>query len=532
MKNGKVNSKKRVFLFDTTLRDGTQGEGVSLSVDDKLKIAQILDEMGIDYIEGGWPGSNPKDEMFFKKARSLKLKNARLVAFGSTRRRDRPAHRDDNLAAIVRVKTPAACIFGKSWDMHVTHALRATLEENLKMISDSVRFLKSKGKEVIYDAEHFFDGFIANRDYALTALRAAWEAGADNLTLCDTNGGRLPHEVADMVRAVRQALPRAPLGIHTHNDSDCAVANSVEAVRHGCVLVQGCFNGLGERCGNANLTSVIPNLKLKMGLECVTDAQLRHLTEASRTISEIANVVPDDHQPFVGNSAFAHKGGVHVSAVARHALTYEHTDPGLVGNRRRILISELSGKANLHLKAKELNLNLNGNNKAVEKVIHRVKDMEHRGYQFEGAEGSFALLVEKTLNAHRPFFDLRAFRVIVEKDRKTGQLVSEATLKVAVDGREEHTVAEGHGPVDALDRALRRALEKFYPSLKEMNLMDFKVRVIDAAKGTAAKVRVLIESRDHQDEWSTIGVSENIIEASWEALVDAVEYKLMKDKRK
>jgi 2-isopropylmalate synthase len=528
----KKKTHKKVLLFDTTLRDGTQSEGISLSVDDKLKIAQVLDDLGVDYIEGGWPGSNPKDEMFFEKARSLRLKNARLVAFGSTRRKGISAAQDENLRAILRVKTPVACIFGKSWDLHVVHALRATLDENLKMISDSVRFLRSKGKEVIYDAEHFFDGFRANQDYALAALKAAWDAGASNLTLCDTNGGALPHRIADIMRVARAALPEAAFGIHTHNDSDCAVANSLEAVRQGASLVQGCANGLGERCGNANLISVIANLKLKMGVECVTDAQLRYLTEASRAIAEIANVVPNDRQAYVGNSAFAHKGGVHVSAMARHTRTYEHLDPAVVGNKRRILISELSGKANLHLKAGELKLDFGKDPKAVEKVIHRVKELEHKGYQFEGAEGSFALLVHKTLNAHKPFFELRGFRVIVEKDRTTGNLISEATLKVAVDGREEHTVAEGPGPVDALDHALRRALEKFYPAVRDVNLMDFKVRVINATAGTAAKVRVLVESRDHKDEWSTLGVSENIIEASWEALVDAVEYKLMKDGRR
>ncbi len=530
MNNGSM--PKKVLLFDTTLRDGTQGEGVSMSVEDKVKIAQILDNLGVHYIEGGWPGSNPKDEEFFKRARSLKFKQAKLTAFGSTRRKDHPAHQDENLKAILRVQTPVACIFGKSWDFQVIHALRATLEENLKMISDSVKFLRSKNKEVIYDAEHFFDGFRANPEYAIAAIKAAWEAGATNLTLCDTNGGSLPFQIAEIVQAVRRALPEAALGIHAHNDSDCAVANTLEAVRQGAVLVQGCTNGLGERCGNANLTSIIPDLKLKMGIDCVTDKQLQSLTEVSRTVAELANVIPNDHQPYVGNSAFAHKGGVHVAAMARNTKTYEHMDPSTVGNRRRILISELSGKANVHLKAAELNMDALKDPKAVEKVIHRVKQLEQDGYQFEGAEASFVLLVEKILGKHKPYFDLKAFRVTVEEDRATGVMISEATLKVAVDGREEHTVAEGPGPIHALDKALRRALEKFYPSIAEMHLVDFKVRVINAKAGTAAKVRVLVESRDHKDEWSTLGVSENIIEASWAALVDAVEYKLMKDKRR
>ncbi|HRY29242.1 MAG TPA: citramalate synthase [Elusimicrobiota bacterium] len=526
-----MTDRKKIQLYDTTLRDGAQGEGVSLTVDDKLKIAVVLDRIGVRYIEGGFPGSNPKDEAFFRRARSLRLRQARLVAFGSTRRRDRTARRDENLAALVRVKTPTVCVFGKSWDFQVVHALRASLEENLRMISDSVKFLRSRGREVIYDAEHFFDGYLARRDYALATLRAAWEAGAANLSLCDTNGGTLPFQVRDIVRAVRAALPRCPLGIHAHNDSDAAVANSLEAVREGCVLVQGTFNGLGERCGNANLVSIIPALKLKMGFDCVSDAQLLTLTESSRYVSEVANLVPDDHQPYVGHSAFAHKGGVHASAMARHTRTYEHLDPSLVGNKRRILVSELSGKANVHLKAKELKLDFEKDPKAVERVIAEVKNLENQGYQFEGAEGSFSLLVSKVLKSHRPYFDLKAFRVIVEKDRKTGRLVSEATLKVAVDGREEHTVGEGNGPVDALDRALRRALENFYPNLRQMSLRDFKVRVINATAGTAAKVRVLVVSRDQKDEWGTIGVSENIIEASWQALVDAVEYKLMKDGR-
>jgi 2-isopropylmalate synthase len=531
LKKGKPNNKRKVSLYDTTLRDGSQGEGVSFTVDDKLKIVQTLDRLGIHYIEGGWPGSNPKDEEFFHRARSLKLKRAKLAAFGSTRRKGHPAHLDDNLKAIVRVKTPVACIFGKSWDLHVTHALRATLDENLEMISDSVRFLKTKVGEVIYDAEHFFDGFRANPAYALATLGAAAKAGADNITLCDTNGGSLPSRIAEVMRVVRAELPSTPLGIHTHNDSDCAVANSLQAVMEGCELVQGTLNGIGERCGNANLVSIIPALKLKLGIDCVSDEQLRYLTEASRTVFEVANLVPKDGQPYVGHSAFAHKGGVHVSAMARHTQTYEHMDPAIVGNQRRILISELSGKANIHFKAKELNLDFEKDPAAVEKVIQHVKLLENQGYQFEGAEGSFALLVHRMADGRRPFFDLKAFRVIVEKDRNTGQLVAEATLKVAVDGREEHTVAEGRGPVDALDRALRRALEKFYPDLREMSLMDFKVRVINASAGTAAKVRVLVESKDHTDEWTTIGVSENIIEASWQALVDAVEYKLLKDRR-
>ncbi len=532
MKQQKPSGQRKILLYDTTLRDGTQCEGVSLSVDDKLRIVGVLDKLGVHYIEGGWPGSNPKDEEFFQRAHSLKLKHAKLSAFGSTRRKDCAANQDDSLAALVRVKTPVACIFGKSWDLHVTHALRASLDDNLQMIADSVAFLKSKGKEVIYDAEHFFDGFKANYQYALATLKSAWGAGARNLTLCDTNGGSLPHHISETVKVVKAFLPEASLGIHTHNDAECAVANSLESVRQGCDLVQGTINGLGERCGNANLLSVIPALKYKMDLDCVSDDQMNFLTEASRYVCEYTNIVPNDHQPYVGHSAFAHKGGVHVSAVARHASTYEHLDPALVGNKRRILISELAGRSNVLFKAKEFHLDFEKDPKAVEKVVKHVKEMENQGYQFEGAEGSFCLLVDRLVHSSKPYFDLKSFRVVVEKDRQISGLVSEATLKVAVGDKVEHTVAEGNGPVDALDKALRRALEKFYPSLKKMTLMDFKVRVIDAAAGTAAKVRVLLESRDHKDEWGTIGVSENIIEASWQALVDAVEYKLLKDSKK
>ncbi|MBI3013350.1 MAG: citramalate synthase [Elusimicrobia bacterium] len=520
-----------VRLFDTTLRDGTQGAGVSLSVEDKLKVMAALDRLGVHYIEGGWPGSNPKDEVFFHEAKHYPFKCARLTAFGSTRRKDVPAHRDENLLAIVKVKTPVACIFGKSWDLHVIHALRTSLDENLRMIGDSVRFLKSKGLEVVYDAEHFFDGFRADPQYALSALRSAWDAGADNLTLCDTNGGSIPSQIAAIVKEVRKFIPQAPLGIHAHNDSECAVANSVTAVQEGCSLVQGTMNGYGERCGNANLISIAANLRLKLGYDVLSEKQLQSLTEVSRYVSEVANIVPNDHQPYVGYSAFAHKGGVHVSAMARHMKTYEHIDPSWVGNTRRILISELSGQSNILLKARELDLDFSRNSRALKQVIEIVKKMEHQGHQFEGAEASFAMLVLKTLGLHRPSFDLKGFRVSDEKDLAHGKVVSEATLKLKVKGVEQYTVAEGDGPVNALDNALRRALEHFYPSLRSVALTDFKVRVINAAAGTKARVRVFIQSRDEKDEWGCIGVSENIIDASWIALVDSIEYKLWKDNK-
>ncbi|MGE4357551.1 MAG: citramalate synthase [Candidatus Omnitrophota bacterium] len=518
----------KVFLYDTTLRDGTQKEGVSLSVEDKIKIAKKLDELGIHYIEGGWPASNPKDIDFFQRMRGYPFKKAKLVAFGSTRRKNFKAEKDVNLAELMKAGTSAVTIFGKSWDLQVKYALQTSLEENLKMIFESVKFLKSKGLEVIYDAEHFFDGFKANPRYALSTIEKAALAGADNISLCDTNGGTLLEEISEIIREVKKRI-KTPLGIHCHNDSDLAVANSLLAVRLGVVMVQGTINGYGERCGNANLCSIIPNLKLKMGIDCISDRQLSQLTEVSRYISEVANIVPRDEAPFVGLSAFTHKGGVHVSAVQRHPQTYEHISPEKVGNRRRILVSELSGKSALLSKAKEFKIDISRDANAVKKILSLIKDLEYKGYQFEGAEGSLEILLRKTKGEYRKFFELEGFRVIVEKDKK-GTMHSEATIKVKVGNLVEHTAAEGDGPVNALDNALRKALERFYPHLRKMKLSDFKVRVINAEAGTAAKVRVLIESRDEKDEWSTIGVSENIIEASWQALVDSIEYKLLKEK--
>lgn len=521
-----------VRLYDTTLRDGSQGEGVSFSVEDKLRITQELDRLGVHYIEGGWPLSNPKDIEFFKRARSLRLQQAKLSAFGSTGRKHSPAHTDPNLLALIETRTPVCCIFGKSWDLHVQHALQTTPQENLRMIRDSVAFLKSRGREVIYDAEHFFDGFRANWEYAVATIKAACEAGADNITLCDTNGGSLPHYVGEVVGAVRELLPHTPLGIHTHNDGECAVANSLMAVRRGVTLVQGTINGLGERCGNANLVAILPALQLKMDTPCVSTDQLRHLTETARFVAEIANQAPNDHEAYVGHSAFAHKAGVHAAAVGRLSQTYEHILPEAVGNQRRILVSELSGRSSVLLKGAEFGLSSLKDPEAVPRVIHRVKELEEQGYSFEGAEGSFALLVRRLLDKPRPYFLLKRFRVIVEEDKQTGGLVSEASLKVSVNGREEHTVAEGDGPVDALDRALRRALDPFYPSLRKVSLTDYKVRVINGVQGAAAKVRVLVQSRDDKAAWGTVGVSENLIEASWQALVDAVEFKFFKDGEK
>jgi 2-isopropylmalate synthase len=517
---------KKILILDTTLRDGTQAEGISVSVDDKLKITKKLDWLGVDYIEGGWPGSNPKDVKYFKNVKKLELENAKVTAFTSTRRKNMSPSKDAILNKVVEVSPEACCVFGKTWDLHVETALKTTFKENLKMIEDSVRYLNDKGIEVIYDAEHFFDGFKSNPEYALKTLEAAVKGGAATIALCETNGGCLPHEVEEAVKAVKKVI-KIPIGIHAHNDSEVAVANSLIAVKAGATMVHGTINGYGERCGNANLCSVIPNLQLKMGYNCLAAENLVKLTEVSRYVDEIANMVPDVHQPYVGHSAFAHKGGIHVSAVRRDSKTYEHIAPDKVGNRRRILLSELAGASNINFKSKEFNIDLTKDKKYAQKLVEKLKVMEDQGYQYEGAEASFELLMKKEAGSYRKFFNLEGFRVIIESDKK-GRLRSEATIKVNVKGEQEHTAAEGDGPVNALDNALRKALEKFYPELKDVSLTDFKVRVIDAKTGTAAKVRVLIESKDGKQEWGTIGVSENIIEASWEALVDSIEYKLLR----
>jgi 2-isopropylmalate synthase len=517
-----------VKIYDTTLRDGAQSENISFSVEDKLNIAKELDDLGVHYIEGGWPGSNPKDVDFFSKMRGHRLKNSKLVAFGSTRRSGKSVDEDANIASLLEAETPVVCIFGKSWDLHVREALQILLDENVELIFDTVKFLKEKGKEVVYDAEHFFDAYKSNRDYALKTIKAAEQAGADWIVLCDTNGGCMPYEVEEITSKVRNAI-ETPLGIHAHNDSDTAVANTIMAVKMGVKQVQGTINGYGERSGNANLCTVIPNLRLKLGIECLDDDKLKKLTEVSRYVSEIANLPHFDSMPYVGRSAFAHKGGIHVSAVQKTPKTYEHIEPERVGNLRRILISELSGKAAVLTKAKEYNLDLGKDTPETQKILNMLKEAESQGYQYEGAEASFELLMNKALGLYKPFFKLEGFRVIV--DARDDELIAEATIKVEVDGKKEHTAAEGNGPVNALDNALRKALYKFYPVLREMHLSDYKVRVINAEKATAAKVRVLIESTDEDSSWGTVGVSENIIEASWIALVDSLEYKLMKETR-
>ncbi len=517
-----------VKLYDTTLRDGSQRERISFSVTDKLKIVRELDKLGIHYIEGGFAGSNPKDIEFFKRVQSLKLNNAKIVAFGSTRRKDRKAEEDSNLMALVESGASGACIVGKCWHIHVERALLTTLEENLNMISDSVAFLKSKGLEVFFDAEHFFDGYKDKPDYAIACLKAAENAGADCLVLCDTNGGTLPFEVKEIIEAVKENIS-APLGIHTHNDAECAVANSIVAVQAGISQVQGTMNGYGERCGNANLCSIIPALQLKLGIEVVTPEQLKLVTEASHFVSEIANLSPYPQQAYVGQSAFAHKAGLHTSAVEREERGYAHIDPSLVGNIQRVVVSELAGKSTIILKAQELGIDLSNEPHRVTDILNRIKGLEHVGYHFEAADASLEIFLRKSLGIYPQFFRLERFRVIMEK-REDGKVATEATIKLEVGGKKVIETAEGNGPVNALDKALRKAIESVYPTLADIELNDFKVRVLDEKKGTAAVTRVLVESGDGQKTWGTIGVSENIIEASWQALVDSIEYGLMHKK--
>jgi 2-isopropylmalate synthase len=519
----------RIAIYDTTLRDGSQGEGVNFSLQDKLLITRRLDDLGVDLVEGGYPLSNPKDAAYFRAARDLDLKYARVAAFGMTRRRDVASSEDVGLRALLDAGTTVVTIVGKSWDLHVRDVLGVTLDENLRMIADSVGYLAGQGREVVYDAEHFFDGFKRNPEYALKTLAAAAEAGAFWLVLCDTNGGSLPGEVATAVRAVRGALGEARIGIHTHNDGDLAVANTLAAVECGATQVQGTINGIGERCGNVDLCSVIANLALKYrDFEVLRPGSLAHLTEVSRYVFETANMNFRAGQPFVGSSAFAHKGGMHVHAVRKTAASYEHIDPAAVGNERRVLVSELSGRSNIAEKLSEYGLE--GDSALLAKILDRVQDMENEGYQFEAAEASFVLLVERLAGRHRPAFERLGYRVSVEHGPE-GAPLTEATVKVRVADRVEHTVSEGDGPVNALDGALRKALQPHFPRLAEMVLVDYKVRVINERAGTAARVRVVIESKDDRDVWGTVGVSENIIDASWLALVDAIEHKLAKDGR-
>ncbi len=528
---------KPVRLYDTTLRDGTQGENISFAAEEKLKIAKRLDDFGIHYIEGGWPGSNPRDMQFFHLAQKTIFKNARLTAFGSTCKPNSIPAEDPNVIALLESGTPAVAIVGKSWDLHVEQVIHAELTENLNMIRETVAYLKQKNREVIYDAEHFFDGYRENTEYAFQTLYAAVDGGADYIVLCDTNGGTLPFDIESVLKHVRNRLDEkyksashpepVHIGIHAHNDCGVAIANSIAAIRSGAVMVQGTINGYGERCGNADLTAIIPILSLKMNCPSVSGENLTKLKKISRFISETANMIPRNTRPFVGKSAFAHKGGIHVNAIMKTPVAYEHINPELVGNHRRVLISDLSGKSNIEYKADELGITLGGNGYDSRKIVAEIKQLEQQGYQFDAADESFKILIEKLTDQFKPSFELESFRITVEKN-KDRPCSAHATIKISVDGREEITAAEGNGPVSALDNALRKALNQFFPDLNTMRLVDFKVRVIDGREGTAARVRVLIESRDKDQVWSTIGVSDDIIEASWQALADSFHCKLSK----
>lgn len=529
-----MNGSSKIWLYDTTLRDGAQREGIALSLEDKIRIAQRLDHLGMDFIEGGWPGANPKDGEFFQYLQAHPPAHAQTVAFCSTRRPGAIAAEDKLLREILAAQTPWVTLFGKSWDLHVTASLQTTLEENLAMIGDSVGYLVSQGRQVIYDAEHWFDGYRHNRDYALATLKAAQAAGAQWLVLCDTNGGMLPQQVQAIVTEVYQSLhldrPASPgLGIHTHNDSGTAVANAIAAVQAGATMVQGTINGYGERCGNANLCTLIPNLELKLGYPCLPPGQIALLTDTSRQISELVNLAPDDHAPFVGRSAFAHKGGIHVSAVAKNPLTYEHISPEVVGNQRRIVISEQSGLSNILAKARTFGIDLAKDDPTCRHILARLKTLEHEGYQFEAAEASFELLMRSALDQRPPWFQLKGFQVHCDLLQGAELPYSNAlaTIKVQVNGEELLEVAEGNGPVSALDTALRKALVRFYPQIAAFHLTDYKVRILDGGAGTAAKTRVLVESSNGEQRWTTVGVSGNILEASYQAVVDGIEYGLI-----
>jgi 2-isopropylmalate synthase len=515
-----MNSKP-VFLYDTTLRDGTQGEGFQLSGLDKLRIARRLDEFGIDYIEGGWPGSNPKDVEFFKEAKKLQLKHAKLAAFGSTRRADTAVEDDAQVRLLLEAETPVVTIFGKSWELQVTEVLRTTVEENRAMIRDTVRHLVEHGREVVYDAEHFFDGYKDSPEHALATLEAAAEGGASSLVLCDTNGGTLPSEVAEICRAVAARLPGTAIGIHTHNDCELAVANAIAAVATGATQVQGTINGYGERTGNCNLTSVIPILQLKMGLEVVP--RLEGLQELSFFVDDVSNNPHFARAPFVGRTAFAHKGGMHVNAVQKIARSYEHIVPESVGNAQNILVSELSGQSNILIRAKEIGMPIEKGSPAAGAILRRVKELENEGYSFEAAGGTLELLIRRELDQYQKRFDVSEYHSSFRQYRDGHPPVCEATVKLRVDGIPELTVAEGHGVINALDLALRKALLPFYPALRAVTLVDYKVRILDGHDATAAKTRVLIVSSDGEQTWGTVGVSENIIEASWLALIDGID---------
>jgi 2-isopropylmalate synthase len=518
-----MTSDDPVLLYDCTLRDGSQGENISFSVEDKIHIAHRLDDFGIHYLEGGWPGANQKDVEFFERAKSIRWKQTKITAFGMTRHWRNRVEEDPNLLALVEAGTPVVTLVGKGWDFHVRHALGIKLDQNLRIVRESVAYFKGLGKEVLFDAEHFFDGYEANPVYAEKVLAAAAEAGADWLVLCDTNGGSLPSRIYSVVAELRKRFGR--VGIHTHNDSETAVANSLAAVEAGAGMVQGTVNGYGERSGNANLCSVIPILEHKMRRSTVGPEKVKGLTALAHFVSETANMVLPSNLPFVGRSAFAHKGGLHVSGVLRDSRTYEHMDPELVGNSRRVLVSDLSGKSNLAYKIHEFG-DIDASRLELAPLLERIKTLEYEGYQFEGAEGSLKLLLHEFCGESKERFHVKGFRVLLDKE-PDGTFISEATVKITVDGEDEHTAADGNGPVNAIDRAIKKALARFYPEIEKVHLIDYKVRVLDASAGTAAKVRVLIESTDGHETWSTIGVSENVVEASWRAIADSIHYKLV-----
>ncbi len=520
--------KKKIILYDTTLRDGAQTVGISFSLHDKIRIARELDRLRIDYIEGGWPGSNPKDNVFFSEIRKAEIQHSRIAAFGSTRKPKTPFEKDELLQHLAGSGASTLTIVAKTWDFQVGTALGIGLDENLELIYSTVAYLKERGFEVFLDAEHFCDGFKANPDYSMQTLLKAEEAGADMLVLCDTNGGSLPHEIEAITTEVLKTV-KTPVGVHCHNDAGVAVANSIAAVQAGAISVQGTMNGYGERCGNCDLTAFIPNLVYKMGYPCSSADALMHLTEVSRYVSEVANLSHNERSPYVGDNAFAHKGGIHVSALKRDTRTYEHIDPAVVGNRRKVMVSELSGKSNVEFKAREMGIELEKDVALSQDILKQIKELEDEGYQFEAAEGSFELLIRQATGEYMPFFNLKGFRVITEKDEKN-RTTCEATIKVEVDGKIEHTAANGNGPVEALDNALRKSLEKFYPEIREIQLTDYKVRVLDEKEGTGSLVRVLIDQKRRTDHWGTVGVSANIIEASWQAMVDGIEYMLYKKK--
>ncbi len=522
---------KKIYIYDSTLRDGTQGKGISFSVNDKIRIVERLDKLGVDYIEAGNPGSNPKDLEFFDKASKMNLTHSKICAFGSTHRVGVPVEEDKNVVSLLSAGTPVVAIFGKAWDMHVTEILKTDLETNLKIIYDTIAFFKKHGKEVIFDAEHFFDGYKNNPEFAVKAIQAADKAGADWIVLCETNGGAFPDEIADITKTAIDAVS-AKVGIHCHNDSEMAAANSVMAVLNGAEQVQGTINGIGERCGNANLCSIIPNLQLKRGYDCIPPENMKNLTKTSRFVSMTANITHDERQPYVGASAFAHKGGMHIDGVQKNSATFEHIDPSVVGNKRRFLISDMSGRSNLIGVINDVDPTIEKNSPETEKIMQRLKELEHQGYQFEGAESSVELMIRKELGVYKSFFELIQFKVWTDEPSVEENCNSSAMIKIRVDGREEITAAQGAGPVNAMDKALRRALERFYPQLSGVRLTDYKVRVIDSNDATAAKVSVVIESSDGENTWHTIGVSADILNASWMALVDSVDYYLLCEERK